>query len=49
MGGVLVDEEGFVTLLDNDVAVVQLTHHPPVLRFRHGEGRLFHFRLFQIL
>ena len=49
VGGVFIDEECFIALFHDDIAVVQFTYHSPVLYFRHGDGSLLHFRLFQIL
>ena len=45
MGGMFVDEVGFLSLLHDDVAVVQLAHHPPGDFGGHGKDLLFHLRL----
>ena len=44
MGGVLVDEKGIVSLLYQDIGPVQLSHHAPLRRLRHGELLLLRLR-----
>ena len=44
MGGVLVNEIGFLPLLHQYVAAVQLSHHPPGCLGRHGKSGLLRLR-----
>ena len=44
MGGVLVNKEGVVPLLHQNIGAVQLTYHPPGVRLGHFQGGLLHFR-----
>ena len=44
MGGVLVDKEGVVPLLHQNIGAVQLAYHPPGVRLGHFQSGLLHFR-----